>query len=496
MPEDTRMLDVKIKDAWIIDGTSRPRWQGDLGIVDGRIAALGNLADRPARVSIDAAGLVAAPGFIDTHGHDDLMFIEKPDLRWKTSQGITTVVVGNCGVSGFPAPLPGNSAAALALLGDSPLFASMADYEAAVQKLHPMINVAALVGHANLRMAVMADPCAKPSSQEQAAMEALLEQALQEHAVGFSTGLAYEPGSHAHAAEIEGLAAVAARHGAVHTSHIRNEGDEVEASVEEILAAGRATGCATLLSHHKCMLPANWGRSRQTLANLDQARSAGLAAALDVYPYAGSSTILIPERAHTIDSIRITWSTPHPECSGLELAEIARRWGCDRETAARRLLPAGAIYFAMQEEEVRRIFRHPCCMIGSDGLPTDAHPHPRLWGSFTRVLGRFVREERLQTLEQAIAKMTALPAALFGLEDRGVLRAGAWADVVLFDPETVRDRATWDEPTLPSDGIEAVFVNGTQVYPAPGAVRPGQVLRRAFPARAQEAGAAAHQPPA
>lgn len=485
MQADDRRLDVKITDGWIMDGTAAPRWRGDVGIRAGRIVALGDLSAWTAEHCLDARDKVVAPGFIDTHGHDDLMFIEKPALDWKTSQGITSVVVGNCGVSAFPAPLPGNSAAALALLGESPLFTGMADYVQAVQALQPMINVAALVGHANLRMAVMQDPMAAPTADEQAAMESLLDQALEQGAVGFSTGLAYEPGCMAQPAELEGLARVAAAHGSLHTSHIRNEGDTVEESVEEVLAVGRQTDCATLVSHHKCMLPANWGRSDRTLTNIDRARAAGLQAALDIYPYSGSSTILIPERAHTIDRIRITWSEPHPECNGRYLADIAEQWGCDRKTAARRLLPAGAIYFAMDEQEVQRIFRHPCCMVGSDGLPADAHPHPRLWGSFTRILGRYVREDGLMPLEQAVAKMTSLPASVFGLQDRGVLRPGAWADVVVFDPDTVQDCATWEQPTLPSQGVQAVYVNGVQVHPQAPQQRPGQVLRRAFPARAQ-----------
>ncbi len=485
MQADDRRLDVKITDGWIMDGTAAPRWRGDVGIRAGRIVALGDLSAWTAEHCLDVRDKVVAPGFIDTHGHDDLMFIEKPALDWKTSQGITSVVVGNCGVSAFPAPLPGNSAAALALLGESPLFTGMADYVQAVQALQPMINVAALVGHANLRMAVMQDPMAAPTADEQAAMESLLDQALEQGAVGFSTGLAYEPGCMAQPAELEGLARVAAAHGSLHTSHIRNEGDTVEESVEEVLAVGRQTDCATLVSHHKCMLPANWGRSDRTLANIDRARAAGLQAALDIYPYSGSSTILIPERAHTIDRIRITWSEPHPECNGRYLADIAEQWGCDRETAARRLLPAGAIYFAMDEQEVQRIFRHPCCMVGSDGLPADAHPHPRLWGSFTRILGRYVREDGLMPLEQAVAKMTSLPASVFGLQDRGVLRPGAWADVVVFDPDTVQDCATWEQPTLPSQGVQAVYVNGVQVHPQTPQQRPGQVLRRAFPAQAQ-----------
>jgi len=478
MQEET-ILDLKITGGWVIDGSGAPRRRADVGIAGERIAAIGDLSGRAARRQLDARGRIVAPGFIDVHGHDDLMFVERPDLPWKISQGITSVVVGNCGVSGAPAPLPGNTAAALALLGKTPLFADMAGYFDTLRAQQPMINVAALVGHANLRLAAMADPSGTPSASEQAAMEAMLDRSLEAGAVGFSTGLAYDPGAAAQAAELEGLARVAARHGCLHTSHIRNESDAVEAAVDEVLHVGRATGCATVLSHHKCMLPRNWGRSQATLASVDRARAQGVDVALDIYPYPGSSTILIPERADIIDDIRITWSTPHPECSGESLADIAARWGCGKTEAARRLSPAGAIYFAMDEAEVQRIFRHECCMVGSDGLPNDARPHPRLWGTFPRILGRYVREAQIMTLEQAVAKMTALPARVFGLADRGALRPGAWADVVVFDADTVVDRATWDAPTEASAGIEAVLVNGTQVYPAASQTRrPGRILRR------------------
>src|SRR5690606_23117586 len=235
----------------------------------------------------DAGGRIVAPGFIDVHGHDDLMFVERPDLPWKVTQGITTVVVGNCGVSGAPAPLPGNTAAALALLGQTPLFADMAAYFDTLRTQQPLINVAALVGHANLRLAAMAQPAGTPTAAEQAAMEAMLEQSLQAGAVGFSTGLAYDPGAAVRPAELEGLARVAARLGARHPSRIRDEGDAVEQDVQEALQVARATGCATVRSRHKCRLPRNWGRSAATLANIDLAREQGVEVALDIYPYPG-----------------------------------------------------------------------------------------------------------------------------------------------------------------------------------------------------------------
>ena len=473
------ILDLKICGGCVVDGTGNERYRADIGVFGGRIVAIGDLSEQPARQTIDASGKLVAPGFIDVHGHDDLMFIQKPDLPWKTSQGVTTVVVGNCGVSASPAPLANNTAASLALLGDIPLYADMERYLATLESLQPLINVAALVGHANLRLAVMPDPNADPTEQELQAMQALLRQSLAAGAVGFSTGLAYEPGCYAEQAELQALARVAKEFEALHTSHIRNEGDQVEEAVEEVLSVSRQTGCAMVISHHKCMMNANWGKSTRTIANIDATRAQGTQVAMDIYPYSGSSTILIPERAHLIQEIKITWSTPHPECNGMYLADVAAQWGCDKQEAAQRLLPAGAIYFAMDEQEVQRVFQHPCCMVGSDGLPNDSNPHPRLWGTFTRILGRYVREAQLMSVEQAVRKITSLPASVYGLAERGKIQLGYWADLVMFDPDTVIDHATWDEPTLPSEGIELVAVNGQIVFPATAAAsRPGQVLRR------------------
>ena len=478
--ESTDIFDTLLVGGWIIDGTGAARRRGDVGIQGDRIAAVGDLQARgaTARRVIDAAGKVVAPGFIDTHGHDDLMFMERPGLEWKTSQGVTSVVVGNCGVSAAPRPLPGNTSASFSLLGQTELFESHQAYFQRLESLDPMVNVAALVGHANLRLAAMKDPLARPTAAEQARMQQLLEEALEAGVVGMSTGLAYEPGCRAERDELLGLASVAARHGALHTSHIRNEGDDVIASVDEVLELGAGSGCATIISHHKCLLPRNWGSSATTLGSIDRARASGLDVAMDVYPYTASSTILIADRAESIDDIKITWSTPHPECGGRYLADIAEEWGCGRKEAAERLAPAGAIYFAMDEADVQRVLAHPCCMVGSDGLPNDANPHPRLWGSFTRVLGNYVRRCKLLSLEAAIAKMTALPATVFGLRDRGTIRPGAYADVVVFDPDVVEDRADWDHPTLPSVGIEHVLVNGTAVFPEPPQRRPGRVLKR------------------
>jgi N-acyl-D-amino-acid deacylase len=261
---------------------------------------------------------------------------------------------------------------------------------------------------------------------------------------------------------------------------MRDEGAGVEAAMAEAFRIGREAGLAVIVSHHKTAGVANHGRTRTTLALLDQARKAQ-EIALDVYPYDACSTILRADFARDARRVIVTWSTPHPEAKGRDLSAIAAAWGLSEEAAIDRLSPAGAVYFDMDEADVRRVLAHPMAMIGSDGIPDDAHPHPRLWGSFPRVLGRYVREEKLLPLEEAVRRMTSLPAERFGLKDRGRIAEGCFADLVLFDPATVTDTATFDRPISAAEGIRQVFVNGEAVWrdgKVTGA-RPGRVLRRA-----------------
>jgi N-acyl-D-amino-acid deacylase len=276
------------------------------------------------------------------------------------------------------------------------------------------------------------------------------------------------------------LAKVAGAHGGLYATHMRDEGDGVEDSVEETLLIGREGGLPVLISHHKMIGPQNFGRSVQTLARIERAMQEQRVA-LDVYPYIAGSTVLDPKRCDGRMRVMVTWSRPHPEMAGQDIDAIAKTWNCHPVEAAERLLPAGAIYFMLDEDDVRRILAFPHTMIGSDGLPHDQHPHPRLWGAFPRVLGRYARELGLLTLEEAIRRMTSLPAAYLGLEDRGVLRSGAYADIVLLDPMQVIDRATFEHPVQPADGIAMVMVNGHVVWQngAPTSERPGRTLRRA-----------------
>ncbi len=462
--------DLLITGGLVIDGSGAPGRLADILVENGRIAAIGASDEWPAVArNVDARGLVVAPGFIDVHTHDDRLVLEEPSVACKVTQGVTSVIVGLCGVSLAPR-LPVDMVRhpdPLALLGPArstdPV--SVADYLARLRSAPPSVNVGTLVGHANLRAQVMDrfDRSATPAEIRR--MAAILDDAMQVGALGLSSGLAYEAALLAPLEELQALAQVVGQHGGLYVTHIRDEGDRVAEAVDEAIAIGRSGPCRVIISHHKCLYRANWGRSVGTLAAIDrERRDRGVdAVALDVYPYTASSTVLTLDRVRQAERVIVAWSDAHPEANGQDLDEVARNWGCGRVEAARRLQPGGAIYFNMDEADLARIIAHPCCVIGSDGIPSHRHPHPRLWGSFPRVLARQVREQRLLTLEGAIHKMTGLPARLFDLKDRGRIEVGMAADLVLFDPARVADRATFAAPTLPATGISEVFVAGQSV---------------------------------
>ncbi|MDE2515466.1 MAG: amidohydrolase family protein, partial [Rhodospirillales bacterium] len=290
----------------------------------------------------------------------------------------------------------------------------------------------------------------------------------------------YPPNMHAPTAEVIAVAEALRGRGGLYVTHMRDEAKDVVPSIEETLAIGRAVDVPVVISHHKCAMPENYGRSTETLPVIERA-AASQQVDFDVYPYAAGSTVLMPARVRADVPVKITWSVPHPEMAGRALAEIAAEWHLDLVAAAERLSPAGAIFFQMDEADVRRILSHEKAMIGSDGLPHDSFPHPRLWGTFPRVLGHYARDLGLFSLETAIHKMTGRTAAVFGLKDRGVLRTGAFADLVLFDPATVRDAADFENPTRPAEGIAETWVNGESAYrPGIGATsaRAGRVVTR------------------
>ncbi len=455
----------------MIDGGGGPSWPGDVLIVGDRIARLGEglrerlpdglvIADLDV---IDCRGHAIAPGFIDAHTHDDAIVLRDPACLPKLSQGITTVVTGNCGISLAPYATR-EAMPPLTLLGaDSFRHATMSEYRLAVQAAQPALNVAALIGHTTLRFAAMTDLTRAASSDERAQMARLLDACMAQGAHGLSSGLFYEEAYAAPADEVTELARVVAKHRGVYATHLRSEMETILDAMHEAGDSAFAAGVPLVISHHKCAGPANWGRTRETLP-LVEALAKRQQIALDVYPYVAGSTVLREDLVDGVIDVMLTWSDAYPEFGGRMLADIAAEWSVDQKTACRRLKPGGACYFQMNEEDVERVIAHPLTMIGSDGLPHDRHPHPRLWGAFPRVFARYWRARGLFTLEQAVHKMTGLTARNFRIVDRGVLRANAMADVVVFDPATIADTATFEAPISASLGIHRVVVNGELAY--------------------------------
>lgn len=474
--------DVLLTNASVVDGSGAPAEIADVALAGDRIVHVGTARPPRARLALDCTGLVVAPGFIDVHTHDDAALFLRPEMTAKLSQGVSTVIAGNCGVSGAPYDRSGDPPGLLRLIFKSahcvePTFERWSNR---VEAARPAVNAAALTGHTTLRMQVMGDDLARPATAaEIAAMRTLLEDCLAQGAIGLSSGLFYPPANAATTEEVIGVSEPLRRHGGLYTCHIRDEADGVVESLDEALRIGREVGARTIVSHHKCMGTRNFGRSAETLALLERARR-DQPVAWDVYPYTAASTILDATLVAKATRTVLTWCDPHPAYSGRDLADVARELGCSQLEAVARLRPAGALYFLMDEADVTRILGSSAAMIGSDGLPEDRHPHPRLWGTFPRVLGHYVRERGVLRLEDAVHRMTGRSAQVFGLRDRGVVRVGARADLCVFDPLTVRDAATYEAPTRPAIGIRHVFVNGVLAL-RDGAVtgaRAGKVLLR------------------
>ena len=475
------MLDLVLLGGTVIDGTGGPRLRADVGVLGGRIVAIGNLGGRPAKVREDVSGLIVAPGFIDVHTHDDRLLLDAPQgAHPKLSQGVTTVVTGNCGISLAPLVSAAIPPAPLDLLGeDAWRFARFGDYLDALEQAGPATNAACLVGHSTLRVRHVARLDRVATADECRAMAADMAEAMAAGAIGMSTGLYYPPASAADAQEVIAVGAPLTGAGGIVTMHIRDEADNIDDALREALAIGRALGVQTVLSHHKLMGRENHGRSAETLALIEDAAE-GQGVCFDCYPYNASSTMLLAARVRQSDEVLVTWSRADPTAAGRSLFALAKERGCDPVALAAQLAPAGAVYFAMSQDDVDRILSHPMAMVGSDGLAHDVSPHPRLWGSFPRVLGHYVRERKLFSLETAVHKMTGLSARRFGLQQRGGVAIGFAADLVVFDENAVADRASYAQPTLVSAGIESVYVNG-RLACSRGETRDvhaGQVLRK------------------
>jgi N-acyl-D-amino-acid deacylase len=479
-----------LKNGLIVDGDQRPAYVGDVLLAGDRILALAP----PGQISlglllqpdteldeVDCTGKVIAPGFIDVHTHDDAAVLDAPAMLPKLSQGVTTVVVGNCGISLVPM-VTDSPMAPLSLLGTKQFrFCNLAAYVQAIGDHAPGVNVAVLLGHTTLRMRHMAVLDRPALSDELAAMVADLDEAMAAGALGLSSGVFYREAYAADPLELSVLACAAARGGGIYATHIRDELAGILPAILEAAQTARQAGLPLVLSHHKCAGPANWGRTVETLSLIEQlAHQQDIG--MDVYPYTAGSTVLREDLVDGVIDILITGSQTHPEMTGRYLADIASDWKVSQPEACRRLMPGGACYFQMREDDVERVIKHPLSMIGSDGLPHDERPHPRLWGTFPRVLAKYWREKGVLQLEQAIHKMTALSARRFKLDQRGKLQVGYFADVVVFDPQSVQDLAGFENPAQFSAGIEQVWVNGVLSYTGEQrgkAARSGRFVRRA-----------------
>jgi N-acyl-D-amino-acid deacylase len=410
--------------------------------------------------------------------------LSNPEMTPKVSQGVTTIIGGNCGVSlaPMPRPIPDPVTPPLNLLDDEGKwfrFRSFKEYLDALKAEPATTNRAMLVGHTTLRVATMDDLEQPANAKQIQAMQELVVEAMQAGAIGVSTGLFYEPAVAAPTEEVIEICKPLKKYNGLYCTHMRDEADGVMDSLEETFRIGREVGVPVVISHHKVIGQKNYGRSDETLEFIRKSMTMQ-PICLDCYPYTAGSTVLSASRASTSARVIVTWSKPLPQYAGQDLDKIAAQMGVSQDDAIERLLPAGAIYFRMDEGDVQKILQFAPTMIGSDGLPHDASPHPRLWSTFPRVLGHYRRSLGLFSLETAVHKMTGLTAVNFGLADRGVIKEGAFADLTLFDEETVDEVANYENPIALAKGIHTVIVNGDIVWndgKATGA-RPGRVLSR------------------
>ena len=520
---------ILITGARLLDGTGAPAREGDLLIEDDRIAEVGHTTLTPDE-TIDAAGSVVAPGFIDVHSHSDFSLPVDPQASAKVLQGVTTEVVGNCGLGLQPANAQVDAmyARLLPLIfgeagGDATCSPTLAHYRSRLGAAGIAVNAAPLIPHGNVRCAVMGMAERAPTGTEVEAMRELVARGMDEGAFGLSTGLVYPPGAYAQTDEIVRVAeAIAPRRG-LYATHMRNEGNHLVESVAEAIEIGERAGVSVQISHHKAVAQLNWGKVKTTLGMVDAAAARGLDVHSDVYPYTAGSTVLsqmfVPlwafegsldrllermkdpaTRARIVRDaqdgqlafidlprwlgfVRKRWLLPimslvlgrsivissvkhQKRYEGMTIRAIAKERGRPLHEAMLDLLAeedlgVTAIAHVMSEKDVRTVLAHPRTMVGTDGLPTrEGKPHPRTYGTYPRVLEHYVRELGLLTLEQAVHRMTGMVARKLGLRDRGVLAPGAAADVVIFRPDRVRDRATYEDPRRSPEGISQVMVNG------------------------------------
>lgn len=466
--------DFTIRNATVIDGSGSPGFAADVTIEGDRIARVGEGSS--AAIEVDGTGMVLAPGFVDTHSHDDGAFIRYPGMEFKLAQGVTTDVSGNCGFSSIPNE-PGRRYMPGDIVGMESDWTDLDGYFAKCATQKPAINNIMLVGHNRIRAHVVGLEKRAPTPDELREMRALVRQAMEQGACGFSTGLIYEPGRYSETDEVAELASECGPFGGIYATHMRNEGDKLLEAVDEAIHIADSAGIGLHISHHKSAGKRNWGGIPASLAKVDAANASGSDITLDVYPYtAGSGPMW---QYVNLDAIDIEWATnvliascpDYKEWEGKTIPEIAQDGEWEIDEAVRQVLtsPRGreviCIHFIIDEPDIEANLRHPKVMVGSDGIPDlRGKPHPRLFGTMPRVLSHYVRDRKVLSLEEAIHKMTAFPAERFGLADRGQVREGLVADLVLFDPENVRDLATYKDPKLEPAGIRKVFVSGQLAY--------------------------------
>lgn len=466
--------DYTIREATVIDGTGREGFVADVSIAEGRIAAIGQ--GEAATHDIDGRGLVLAPGFVDTHSHDDGAFIRYPGMEFKLAQGVTTDVSGNCGFTPFPNE-PGRRYMPGDIVGMDSDWTDLEGYYAACERARPAINNMMLVGHNRLRAHVVGLEKRAATADELREMRSLVRQAMEQGACGLSTGLIYEPGRYSDTEEVIALAEECAPSGGLYATHMRNEGDGLLEAVDEAITIASAAGIGLHISHHKSAGKRNWGRVPESLAKVDAANAAGSNITLDVYPYtAGSGPMW---QYVNLDAIDTEWASnvliascpDYREWEGKTVPEIAQEheWGVNE--AVRNILTSErgreviCIHFIIDEADIEANLRHPRMMIGSDGIPDlRGRPHPRLFGTMPRVLGEYVRSRGVIGLEEAVRRMTSLACERFGIAERGYVREGLVADLVLFDANEVRDLATYQDPKQEPAGIRTVWVNGELAY--------------------------------
>jgi N-acyl-D-aspartate/D-glutamate deacylase len=483
-----------VRGATVIDGTGAPGVVADVAVDGDRIRAVGAALETGSDVEVvDGAGQVLAPGFIDVHTHDDFAAVLYPDMGFKVLGGVTTCVVGNCGMGAAPWRPAAFAAQAFHPGRALPEWDGYAGYLGHLADHPPSVNVAALVGHGTVRAAVLGMEDRAATSDEIDRMRDLLAEGLDAGCVGMSSGLIYEPSRFASTDELVALAELLAERGRRYTSHIRGEDTRLLGAIDEAIEIGRRSGAAVVISHLKSSGRPSWGGAGAVLARIDAARAEGLTVDGDQYPYTAASTVLsavlpmIEGMGLTPDEVMIASTDGQPDWHGRTLGDLAGELGTDADdplATAEAVLEAEplttCVVHSMSEDDVRTVLARADVMVGSDGIPSlDGHPHPRLFGTFARVLGHYARDVGLLPLETAVHKMTGRAADVFGLADRGVVRAGAVADLVLFDPDRIIDRATFDDPKQPPDGIDGVWVNGVRVVDAgehTGA-RPGVPVR-------------------